>query len=394
MKSLVLKISLALLILFGVASAEIIKQQSFEGDASDTWEYTVSPDTYYNGHPTYSIWSIDKEGLPPYCQPQDGDWLWNAEYTTNENSDIHTMTFNTVDLSNLTGLMLRFYYNAFYYGSGTAKWKGTGDVLGYYVEYDNNSTWNSANYTTIVSADGTTNLTGTDGWVEVIINIPEGSDYLRLQFCVKNSESSEVAAFDYITLTGTDVPLPITLSDFTADAIPSGIELSWETASEIENSGFILYRDNEAIAFIEGAGTSTESHTYSYLDKDVIPGNTYTYVLADLSFNNEEIRHEDAAVSVSVDARGLSDKTYRINGVYPNPFNPQTTLSYELKSNSDVEVSIFNMKGEKVAALFSGKQEPGVYDLNWNAANMKSGIYLIRMSIDRHVETRKLLLVK
>lgn len=374
-------------------SADIIKQQSFESAVSDTWGYTTNPGTYYNGHPTYSIWSIDNDGLPAYCLPQDGDWLWNAEYTLNESADIHTMTFNTVDISNYSNLTLSFYYNAFYYGgTGTGKWKGTGDVLGYYVEYDNGSTW--SNYTTIVSADGLTNLSGTGGWVNVEINIPEGSDYLRMQFCVKNSEASEVAAFDYITLEGTEVPTPITLSNFAAEVTPAGVELTWETASETENRGFNLYRDNELIAFIPGAGTTSEPHDYSYTDKKVIAGNTYTYMLADISYANIENRFEDNAVSLSTTSENMLIKNYHIGSAYPNPFNPQTRIDLSLNKANHVEVAVFNMKGEKVAELFKGEKAAGAYTLNWNANTGVSGIYFLKISVGDNMETQKLLLVK
>jgi len=394
MKTKILTLITLTLVLLTSLSAEIIKQQSFESDISDNWGYTASPATYYNGHPNYSIWSIDNDGLPTYCQPQDGDWLWNAEYTTFENSDIHTMTFNTIDLSNYTGLTLRFYYNAFYYGSSTGKWKGTGDILGYYVEYDNGTTWNGANYTTIVSSDGTTNLSGTDGWIEVAINIPEGSDYLRLQFCVKNSEAEEVATFDYITLEGTEVPTPITLADFSAAVTSEGIELAWETASETENNGFNIYRNGELITYVQGAGTSSEPHNYSYTDKNVIPGNTYTYVLADLSFASVENRFEDRAVTLSVTSEDLLVQNYKVGSAYPNPFNPSATLDYSLTETNDVNVDIFNMKGEKITSLFNGEQAAGAYSLTWNAENINSGIYILRVSIGNHLETQKLLLVK
>ncbi|MEA2077112.1 MAG: hypothetical protein U9O95_03745, partial [Candidatus Marinimicrobia bacterium] len=62
----------------------------------------------------------------------------------------------------------------------------------------------------------------------------------------------------------TENALPITLSNFTAEQNGSGVKLDWQTASEIDNARFLIYRDDEVIASIKGAGTTTEPHYYSF----------------------------------------------------------------------------------------------------------------------------------
>ena len=58
---------------------------------------------------------------------------------------------------------------------------------------------------------------------------------------------------------------------------------------------------------------------------------------------------------------------FALKGSYPNPFNPITTISYEIAKLSDVKISIYNTKGQLVKVLSDKLHEPGTYDLIWNA---------------------------
>jgi hypothetical protein len=64
---------------------------------------------------------------------------------------------------------------------------------------------------------------------------------------------------------------------------------------------------------------------------------------------------------------------------FPNPFNPSTTLSYELPVRSNVTLKIFNLLGQEVAILVFGEKEAGRYSIEWNASNVPSGVYFCRL---------------
>ena len=66
---------------------------------------------------------------------------------------------------------------------------------------------------------------------------------------------------------------------------------------------------------------------------------------------------------------------------YPNPFNPKTVISYKLAMNSDVELSIFNLLGQKVTTLVNKKQQAGSYQVEWDASGFTSGVYLYKLQI-------------
>jgi hypothetical protein len=88
----------------------------------------------------------------------------------------------------------------------------------------------------------------------------------------------------------------------------------------------------------------------------------------------------------------LSSKLYQN---YPNPFNPVTTISWQLAAGSHINLSVFNILGEKVATLIDKKQPAGSYQTTWNASGFASGVYFYRLSTDNgFVHTKKLILLK
>jgi hypothetical protein len=72
---------------------------------------------------------------------------------------------------------------------------------------------------------------------------------------------------------------------------------------------------------------------------------------------------------------------YWLSQNYPNPFNPITKINYQLPKTSNVELSIYNLLGQKVATLVSGKQNAGSHQVEWDASHFASGIYYYRIQV-------------
>ena len=97
----------------------------------------------------------------------------------------------------------------------------------------------------------------------------------------------------------------------------------------------------------------------------------------------------------------LSNKTdfqiidnYRIDRPYPNPFNPITNIKYGIPEYSNVQIIIFDLTGKQVALLINEFQSPGYHSVNWDADNLPSGVYFIRMDSGDFTQTQKVVLVK
>ncbi|MDH4071178.1 MAG: T9SS type A sorting domain-containing protein, partial [Ignavibacteria bacterium] len=88
-----------------------------------------------------------------------------------------------------------------------------------------------------------------------------------------------------------------------------------------------------------------------------------------------------------------------ILGNYPNPFNPSTTIRYQIGVDAPVSVKIFNMLGQEVATLVDGFQKAGVQSATWHGVNdfgqaVSSGLYIYRIQVGSQVMTEKMLFMK
>ncbi len=85
---------------------------------------------------------------------------------------------------------------------------------------------------------------------------------------------------------------------------------------------------------------------------------------------------------------------YKLSQNYPNPFNPITRIEYEMPQNGNVNVSIYNIKGELVEKLVDSYNITGKYSIQWNPKNVSSGQYFYQISVDGFVQTKKMVLLK
>jgi hypothetical protein len=79
---------------------------------------------------------------------------------------------------------------------------------------------------------------------------------------------------------------------------------------------------------------------------------------------------------------------------YPNPFTSGTIISYRLRLNSDIELSVYDMLGRQVSVLVNEYQQAGSYEIEWDAAVMKPGIYFCVLKAGPFRQTNKMILIK
>ncbi|MCB5260073.1 MAG: T9SS type A sorting domain-containing protein [Candidatus Cloacimonetes bacterium] len=89
----------------------------------------------------------------------------------------------------------------------------------------------------------------------------------------------------------------------------------------------------------------------------------------------------------------------KLFGNYPNPFNPETTISFDLAEQCPVTIEVFNIKGQKVRTLVRDSYAPGHHSVVWNGTDsngkpVSSGVYFYKMSTPNQVSTQKMLLLK
>jgi hypothetical protein len=116
----------------------------------------------------------------------------------------------------------------------------------------------------------------------------------------------------------------------------------------------------------------------------------------EIALSEEEVLAVYNSYSISaVDEQPVRMAThFSLEQNYPNPFNPSTTISYQLPMTSNVELSIYNLLGQKVALLVSQRQAAGTYRIDWNAGDLPSGVYLYRLQAGSFSQMRKMALIK
>jgi len=79
---------------------------------------------------------------------------------------------------------------------------------------------------------------------------------------------------------------------------------------------------------------------------------------------------------------------------YPNPFNPRTTIRYQLAAAGKVDLSVYNLSGQKVLTLVNGQQQPGSHTVTLNASQLPSGVYFYRLKTEAFTSQRKMILLR
>ena len=115
--------------------------------------------------------------------------------------------------------------------------------------------------------------------------------------------------------------------------------------------------------------------------------------IIDNTLNQQNVEIWKNSGSLQTDPH-YSPITFKLNQNFPNPFNPITTIEYEMPQNGNVNVSIYNIKGELVEKLVDSYNITGKYSIQWNPKNISSGQYFYQISVDGFVQTRKMVLLK
>lgn len=193
--------------------------------------------------------------------------------------------------------------------------------------------------------------------------------------------------------------LPVEFSKFTGHRVSNRVALNWETSSESGNYGFEVQRlvtsldkntnDWKAIGFVQGHGTSTVSHFYSY--EDISPVSTdkmeLNYRLKQIDLNGGYQYSNSICVNEVISG-------FHLLSVYPNPFNPISTIRFSLTETGYISLKIFNLMGQDVAELVNSVLPAGVHEVEFEGENLASGKYFIRLQAGDQVRISTVTLLK
>ncbi len=99
-------------------------------------------------------------------------------------------------------------------------------------------------------------------------------------------------------------------------------------------------------------------------------------------------------LGTTVNVNHTAPEDFRLYSAYPNPFNPVTTIGFDVPAESNVTLEIYNISGQRVDELHAGSMTAGFHTVTWNAAGHPSGLYFARLQAGNTVLNQKLVLMK
>lgn len=162
----------------------------------------------------------------------------------------------------------------------------------------------------------------------------------------------------------------------------------WAVGTDSAYSGIILATEDGGNNWtVQEEGLLGQLHALSYQDGFLWAVGDYGLVL-----------RLDVTTAIEDNSSEIASVEFKLFQNYPNPFNAGTVISYSVGANGhspvQVELSMYNILGQKVATLVSDKQPVGSYKVEWDAAGFASGVYLYRLHAGGFVQTKKLLVIK
>ena len=212
----------------------------------------------------------------------------------------------------------------------------------------------------------------------------------------------------------TDSSLPVELASFSAESHTDGVVLTWATASEIENQGFIISRKmgrdtrwQELASFattrsLNGQGSTTEAQRYRFLDDQVREGMTYQYLLTDVDYRGTRTDHRDKAVTITYSPVADREPAQRlqVQRLYPNPFNPVINIQYDLLEAADVRMNVYDLSGQLMHSQEMLDHPAGTdFQIAWQGTDLQhamapAGIYLLKFEAGDAQMVRKVTLLR
>lgn len=200
--------------------------------------------------------------------------------------------------------------------------------------------------------------------------------------------------FSVNTMEITALPVELTAFDATIDG--QATVLQWATGSETNNAGFeVQHRSPDAqpddwkrVAFVEGAGNTTEVKQYSHRLSDLTPG-THAFRLKQMDLDGGHEYSESVEVTIEM------IHAFELASPYPNPFRQQATFALRVAEAQQVGIVAYNQLGQRVATLHDGELSPNTkHTFELAGQRLASGIYFIQVQGETFRTTERAILVR
>ena len=194
------------------------------------------------------------------------------------------------------------------------------------------------------------------------------------------------------------VPVFNPLVNLTGEVLNDTVVLNWEIPENIPPfmnlTGYKVYRNNEEITDI--------IENNQYIDTNLVFGTLYTYFVTAVYIEPDGESNPSNELVVdytSINENSLLPLVTKLNSAYPNPFNPSTTISFDIAEKAFVNLEIYNIKGQRVRTLVNTDVNPGSHRVVWNGLDenhrpVSSGVYFYKMQAGKYLQINKIVMMK
>ncbi len=230
------------------------------------------------------------------------------------------------------------------------------DITGFLVTYTASANWNGNEILTFTINDNVERVIATDTILVTVLPVNDAPEIISFSPEELEFEITEEQEIEFEVI---------------AQDIDSDLEYVWFVNQENVNNPDSVFTFN----FTENGDFEIKC------------------VINDEEFEVETIWNVSVNIT-DIDDNFIIPSETKLVGSYPNPFNPEVTIEYQLSDNEKVIIEVYNIKGQKVAVLMNEWKEAGNYSLNWNAGDLNSGIYFLRFSSGAYQKMSKVVLLK
>jgi len=386
-------------------------------NTSYRWAVKCKNDSCYTSGPT---WSFVSEHDPFEFYPQFTQfWTGSTDGSTKTDGEINTVYPNVgwavYDISSIPpgSTVQEVIFNGYVNNNNWPYWSATpmGNVNPVTADaaainsriqsgYDQSVAYIYENESGTLEPGWYTYTMGNDAIPDVQAAVNSGRGWFAMGFVDRDFSTTYYINFDGWSQPNPPFlqigysPIPVELASFRADVQDGSVVLSWTTATETNNKGFDVERNGvslignwEKIGFVSGNGTTTESRSYSYTDRNLTEGK-YNYRLKQIDFDGSFKYSNVVEVKVNIPLK------YSLEQNYPNPFNPATKIEYSVAEDGIVKLTVYNTLGQKVADLVNNEVKAGNYEVNFDASKLSSGVYYYKIEMNGFVSVKKMMLLR
>ena len=227
------------------------------------------------------------------------------------------------------------------------------------------------------------------------INLDEYADNtIYIAFRHHDSDPQFMIKIDDVRILSSDTivpPEPLPPRNLTHEIVlPSTVILRWDAPLEGLQNGYIVSRDGNPVSDMITATTFTQNN---------VPPGTYLYSVVAVYGT---VLSEPVSVEVDIPVSDIDEIEIirtQLSGNFPNPFNPSTNISFDIKEEGNVLIEIFNIRGQRVRTLLNEFKTTGRYSVEWqgtddNGRDVASGIYFYQMQSREFSDIRRMVLLK